>query len=82
MEHRDLINTISYLRPQAKFVIRGEEIEWMDEDQIQPTAEEIEAGWVAYQANEKAEAKAKEKAKAELLKRLGITADEAAILLG
>ena len=82
MEHRDLINTISYLRPQAKFVIRGEDIEWMDEDQIQPTTEEIEAGWVAYQANEKAEAKAKEKAKAELLKRLGITADEAAILLG
>jgi hypothetical protein len=82
MEHKDLTSAILHLRPEAKFVIRGEDIEWMDEDQIQPTEEEIKAGWVAYQAKEKAEAKAKEKARTELLNRLGITADEAAILLG
>ena len=81
MEHRDLINAVSYIRPQAKFVIRGEEIEWMDEEQIQPTAEEIKAGWIAYQAKESADSKATAQAKAALLERLGITEDEAKLLL-
>ena len=82
MEHIDLVNTILHLRPEAKFVVRGQDIEWMDEDQTQPTTEEIEAGLIAYKAKVNAEAKAKEKARAELLTRLGISANEAAILLG
>lgn len=82
MDHKDLVNAILHLRPEAKFVVRGEEIEWMDEDQTQPTAEEIEIGLAAYKAKMNAETKAKEQAKAALLDRLGITEEEAALLLG
>ncbi len=82
MEHNDIVKAILHIRPGAIFAMIGTDIQWMDENQTQPTEEEIEAGWVAYQANEKAEAKAKEKARVELLNRLGITAEEAAILLG
>jgi len=46
----------------------AEEIAWMQENAVKATAE-------------KAEAKAKETAKAQLLSKLGITAEEAVLLL-
>jgi len=36
-----LMTAIQSLRPNAKFIIRGENIEWLDVDQTQPTKEEI-----------------------------------------
>ena len=39
----DLMTAIQSLRPNAKLVIRGEEIEWMDDVQTQPTDSEITA---------------------------------------
>jgi hypothetical protein len=81
MEQIQKVKAIKYLRPNAEFVLRGDEIEWLDKNQTQPTGAEIEAGWVAYEAAQKAEAEAKAQAKAELLERLGITADEAKLLL-
>jgi len=54
---------------------------WHDEQQTKPSQEEIEAGWVAYQAAQVAEAETKATQKAALLDRLGITEDEAKLLL-
>ena len=81
MEHREKMQTIQFIRPNSKFILREENLEWLDENQTKPTDVEIEAGWIAYQAAQAAEAQAKAQAKAELLERLGITADEAKLLL-
>ena len=39
----DLMDAIQSLRPNAELVIRGEEIEWLDNVQTQPTEAEITA---------------------------------------
>lgn len=81
MEHNEKLKTILFIRPNAEFTLRGDELEWLDANQIEPTEAEIEAGWIAYQAAQTAEANAKAQAKADLLERLGITEDEAKLLL-
>jgi len=82
MEHKDKMNAIQFIRPEADFTLRGESIEWSDKTQTQPTNAEIEAGLIAYKADQEAKAEAMATAKAALLDRIGITADEAALLLG
>jgi hypothetical protein len=81
MEFKNVAEAILFIRPNAVFSLRNNQIEWLDENQTEPTEAEIKAGWVACQAAQKAEAEAKAQAKAELLERLGITADEAKLLL-
>jgi len=81
MNHSDKCSAISFIRPNAQFTLRGDDLEWLDETQIEPTESEIEQGWMAYQAAQKAKAEAQAQAKAELFERLGITAEEASLLL-
>lgn len=81
MNHSDKVKAIQHIRPNAKFVLRGDDLEWLDTEQLEPTQNEIEAGWIAYQVKieaDKAEAEAKREA---LLDRLGITQEEAKLLL-
>jgi hypothetical protein len=59
MNHSDKLNSIKHIRPNALFVLRGEEVEWLDETQIEPTDKEIKDGLIAYQAAKQAEAEAK-----------------------
>ena len=74
-----LIDVIHFLRPNAEFVIRGEQIEWLDKKQSQPTNEEIEANWEACQAAltlaEQTKINAKIAAEAKLA-ALGLTSDD------
>jgi hypothetical protein len=81
MKHIDKVNSIQFIRPNAEFVLSGDELTWLDKNQVEPTEVEITAGLVAYQAAQISEAEAKAQAKAVLLERLGITADEAKLLL-
>jgi hypothetical protein len=81
MNHKERTQTLEFIRPKAIFVLRGDELEWLDKHQSEPTEAEIEAGWLAYQKDQEDKAEAKATAKAELLERLGITADEAKLLL-
>ena len=79
MNFEDKINAIKHIRPGAEFIMLGDEIEWVDNKQSQPTQEEIEAGWVAYQAKIEAdqiEAAAKKAAAEAKLAALGLTADD------
>ena len=81
MEHNELVASIKYIRPNAQFALRGNQLEWLDTYQSKPTQAEIEAGWVAYQSklrNDKTQLEAQREA---LLDRLGITAEEAKLLL-
>jgi len=81
MNQQELGKAIHFIRPKAEFALCEMEILWHDEQQTKPSQEEIEAGWVAYQAAQVAEAETKATQKAALLDRLGITEDEAKLLL-
>jgi phosphatidate phosphatase APP1 len=81
MKQTDKLKAILHIRPNAEFVLVGDEIQWVDTKQAQPTEAEIEAGWVAYQTKVEADKQKAVSAKAALLERLGITAEEAKLLL-
>jgi len=79
MKHSDKLNAIQFIRPSAEFALRGDFLEWLDKNQIEPTEEEIETGWVAYQAkieSDKAEAQAKRTAALAKLEALGLDEDD------
>jgi hypothetical protein len=81
MEHKDKVKAILFIRPDADFILSGEDLQWLDNAQVEPTDAEIAAGLVAYQAAQKTETKAQATAKSALLDKLGITAEEAVLLL-
>jgi hypothetical protein len=39
----DIINALTSLKPNAQWVLRGDELEWLDDIQTQPTDAEIAA---------------------------------------
>ena len=76
---------IKKLKPNAGFVYSNRDystIEWINLEGKAPTQSEIDDAIEQVKADEIAEAQAKAQAKAELLERLGITEDEAKLLLG
>lgn len=80
-----LFKAIKSLKPQAEFTYKEEDystIEWIVLEGDAPTADEIAAEIVRIKQQEESDAVSKEQAKAALLDRLGITAEEAALLLG
>ena len=80
MEHNEKVKAILFICPNADFVLSGDDLQWLDDKQIQPTDDEIELGLIGYQAAQKTETKAQATAKSALLKKLGITEDEAKLL--
>ena len=82
MDIKLLANVISFIKPNAEFTLNANGLIWLDKKQIEPTEAEIEAGLVAYQAEQVAAETQAAQAKAALLERLGITAEEATLLLG
>ena len=81
MEHIDKVNAIKFICPNAQFKLSDDELDWLDKNQTEPTQKEIEAGLIEYKKSVKAEAETNATAKAALLTKLGITAEEAALLL-
>jgi oligoribonuclease NrnB/cAMP/cGMP phosphodiesterase (DHH superfamily) len=81
MKHIDKINAIFAIRPDAEFVLIGDEIQWLDENQTEPTLSEIEEALAQYNTWKAEQDAAKATQKAALLNRLGITEDEAKLLL-
>jgi hypothetical protein len=76
-------DVLEMLIPQGGWVITGDQyegIKFLECDSI--TKEEFEAGFADFDNLKAAEDAARAAAKAALLERLGITADEAALLLG
>ena len=79
-----LVEAIYKLRPNAEFVIRENDysqIEWHVLEGAEPTVAEIDAAIEQIKADEIAEAETKAAEKAALLARLGLTANEAKLLL-
>ena len=79
-----LVTAIKKLRPEAEFSFENDDystIKWDVLDGDAPTQAEIDQAIEQVKADELAEAEAKATAKAALLERLGITHDEANMLL-
>ena len=70
------LDAILSLRPLAEFTLRGDELEWLDSKQTEPTQAEIDAEIARLQEAHKAEAaqKAADKKSAnQKLRDLGLT---------
>ena len=79
MEHNDKVKAIQFIRPYAEFLLNGDEIQWLDKTQTEPTDAEIEAGLVGYQAKveaDKADAINKKNVAQAKLEALGLTAED------
>ena len=80
-----IVDAIQLIDPKAEFVIQGDDystIEWHHLSGDAPTVTEIEAAIEQVKANEIAKASKASSDKAALLEKLGITAEEATLLLG
>jgi hypothetical protein len=79
-----LFKAIKSLKPESEFSYTEDDystIQWDVLDGDAPTQAEIDTEIAKIKADEVIEANAKSEAKAALLERLGITAEEAALLL-
>ena len=79
-----LVKAIKLLKPTAEFSFTEDDystIKWDVLEGTAPTQAEIDQAIEQVKADELAEAEAKATAKAALLERLGITQDEAKLLL-
>lgn len=79
-----LIQAIKKLKPNAEFSFQNDDystIKWDLLDGVAPTQKEIDTAIEQVKADQIAEAEAKETAKADLLAKLGISAEEAKLLL-
>jgi hypothetical protein len=79
-----LVKAINKLRPNSEFSFQDDDystINWIVLNGEPPTQAEIDAAIEQVKADEIAKAETKAQAKAELLERLGITEDEAKLLL-
>jgi hypothetical protein len=80
-----LFKALKNLCPDAEFTFTEEDyssITWIKKDGTPPTQKQIDDEIVKIKANEDKEAAAAAAAKAALLNRLGISAEEVKLLLG
>jgi hypothetical protein len=85
MNSQELVNAILYLSPNAEFSFSNGDLDtivWHKLKTDQPSKEQILAAVELAKAAQESERLAKESTKAELLSKLGLTADELAIILG
>ena len=84
MEHFEIAKALNYLLPEARFVLSGntvDGIEWLDERPL-PSETEIKNAIEQVKADEITEAATKAAQRQVILDRLGLTSDEARLLLG
>lgn len=66
------------LRPNAEWILRDDELEWLDTEQTQPTQEEIDAEIIRLQAEYDAQAYARNrKSEYEVLNQFELISDDA-----
>jgi hypothetical protein len=85
MTHEEIVRALGHLYPEAKYVLSGDDIEnidWQSTDIECPDFAKLEKAYADSLAAEKKAAELASVKKSEVLERLGITADEAKLLLG
>ena len=81
MTNEEITNGLMQLGFNSGWVITGNEITLWENEELQPTDKQIADASKLWNKTLQAEAEALATEKAALLQRLGITADEAALLL-
>jgi hypothetical protein len=84
MIHADIVKALTSLMPESQWTLAGDDyadLVWLSQGTA-PTLVEIQAEIALIPQREKAKADKAETDKAALLAKLGITADEAKLLLG
>lgn len=84
MIHAEIIEAIANLAPNAEWTLAGDDyskIEWLSKNIAKPTLEDIELEVTMLPIRKAEKEAANIKAKADLLEKLGITEDEAKLLL-
>lgn len=84
MNNLEIVDAIKYLAPEAEFSFQETDLstlEWHSENIKRPTDKEIIAAVDTVKKAKEAELEAKAAAREALLNRLGITEDEAKLLL-
>ena len=81
MENVEILNGLAQLGFNNGFAVSEQKIILWEHEEDQPTAKEIADASKLWAASELAKAKAKEAERAALLTRLGMTAEEAALLI-
>jgi hypothetical protein len=78
------IEVLAYLRPNGGYIVNGEKYENIvfEKDCVPFTEDEFEAAFIDLKNKRLKDKNDKDVAKKALLERLGITAEEAALLLG
>jgi hypothetical protein len=79
MNQQEKGKAIQFIRPNAEFALNDMKIIWHDQQQIEPTEEEIAQAWIDYQAKVETDLAAEQakKAAAEAkLAALGLTTDD------
>lgn len=82
MTHEEITNGLLQLGFTSGWVVNDEEIVFWENAEPQPTKAVILEASKQWDLNENARIQQKNNARAAILDRLGVTADEAAILLG
>jgi hypothetical protein len=85
MDNFMFCSAVAKLRPNKEYSVNGQDvtaIEWQDPKTKPITQAELESAVLEIEAEIVQEAKTKATAKAALLKRMGLTADEATLLIG
>jgi len=82
MKHEEITDGLHQLGFNSGWVVTGDEITLWENSEPQPTTAAIVAAAKLWTVTIQAAADAAAAAKAELLARLGITADEAKLLIG
>jgi hypothetical protein len=82
MKHDEIVKAIQHIYPEgAAFSLRDNELEWLDENKTKPTEVEIQQAWSDYQVKIETEKVESLSRKQALLDKLGITEEEAKLLL-
>lgn len=84
MKSEDIVKVIDILVPNARYILTGDTLdglEWLDERPF-PIKSEFDATLKKLPSLIKAETEAKEAKRQAILDRLGLTADEAKLILG
>jgi hypothetical protein len=82
MQNKDIVNGLLQLGFDSGWVVTGNEITLWENSKTMPTMSAITKAATQWETTQKAEAEAKEIAKAALLNRIGLTADELKTILG
>jgi len=82
LTHTQIIEVLNFIRPNAQWTLNDLELQWNESSSSKPTIEELENGFVALENYKKTEQENREVAKAAVLNKLGLTADEVKVLFG